>query len=382
VEPGYLKKCLTQKLALEAEQIEDSELFEIRGYAADPQVAADIANGFADEFVSLHYNFNKADANTALAQLEKEAAKLKAEFGREQEKIIKYRQENSVSNISSQMDSLLAVMNSFRTLILDSERAIRENDKSIVEIKKTLGKTPEFQLSQTNMNTMMKDYRGKLYEIELELASKKLELTENHPEMKAYRERLEYVKGEMRKNMEKILSSETQSRNSYYDTLVQKYTDKEIENTVMRVRISVAEAQKKEVQKELDAMTRKEEEYTAYTVKYLELKDLYKKTIGNIDLARIASEMDVKNIQIIERAAVSRTAGEDYRYFPNKKLILIMAFFLGIGAAFAVVILLEHVDTTFRTEDEVANGLNLPVLAVIPKIKGGSAPLINVLRRQ
>lgn len=53
---------------------------------------------------------------------------------------------------------------------------------------------------------------------------------------------------------------------------------------------------------------------------------------------------------------------------PNKKLYILIAFFLGIFTSIGISFLLEYLDRTIKTEQEIERILDLPVIATIPKI--------------
>jgi hypothetical protein len=54
---------------------------------------------------------------------------------------------------------------------------------------------------------------------------------------------------------------------------------------------------------------------------------------------------------------------------PNRPLILLMGAIAGLGVGLGLVALLEQMDKSLRSEDDVLSVLRLPVLAVIPAIE-------------
>ena len=53
---------------------------------------------------------------------------------------------------------------------------------------------------------------------------------------------------------------------------------------------------------------------------------------------------------------------------PNKKLNIAIAFFLGLMVSVGIVFLLEYLDNTIKSENDIEKYLKLPVLGTIPKI--------------
>lgn len=71
------------------------------------------------------------------------------------------------------------------------------------------------------------------------------------------------------------------------------------------------------------------------------------------------------NIQIIQKVKTPEKAVS-----PNKTLNILIAFILGLIVGVGVALLLEFLDNTFKSKDELEKALDLPVLATIPDVEG------------
>ena len=69
------------------------------------------------------------------------------------------------------------------------------------------------------------------------------------------------------------------------------------------------------------------------------------------------------NIQVVEKAAYP-----DKPVSPNKKLNILIAFVLGLMVSVGLSLLLEFMDNTFKSKEEVEKALDLPVLGTIPEL--------------
>jgi capsular polysaccharide biosynthesis protein len=81
---------------------------------------------------------------------------------------------------------------------------------------------------------------------------------------------------------------------------------------------------------------------------------------------QIRSFMKVENVVVVDRAAVPASPIK-----PRPMLNIAIALVLGAMAAVGLTFLLEYLDTSIKTPDDVARYLGLPVLGVIPVIEGG-----------
>ncbi|WP_415299040.1 YveK family protein [Clostridium perfringens] len=67
------------------------------------------------------------------------------------------------------------------------------------------------------------------------------------------------------------------------------------------------------------------------------------------------------NVQVIQKPQLPERPVS-----PNKKLNILIAFVLGLIVGVGVVLLLEYLDNTFKSREELENTLNLPIIGTIP----------------
>lgn len=70
------------------------------------------------------------------------------------------------------------------------------------------------------------------------------------------------------------------------------------------------------------------------------------------------------NIQIIESVEVP-----DKPISPNKKMNIAIAFVLGLMVSGGLALLLEFLDNTFKTKEQIERELDIPVIGTIPQVK-------------
>lgn len=69
------------------------------------------------------------------------------------------------------------------------------------------------------------------------------------------------------------------------------------------------------------------------------------------------------NVQVIEKAKVPENPVS-----PNKKLNILIAFVLGLMVSVGLALLLEFMDNTYKSKEELEKDLELPVIGVIPEL--------------
>ncbi|SQI03068.1 YveK family protein [Clostridium perfringens] len=67
------------------------------------------------------------------------------------------------------------------------------------------------------------------------------------------------------------------------------------------------------------------------------------------------------NVQVIQKPQLP-----EHPVSPNKKLNILIAFVLGLMVGVGVVLLLEYLDNTFKSREELEKTLDLPIIGAIP----------------
>jgi len=371
VEPSYIKRILTQKMGVVVERIEDSELFEIKAYSTDSKVAVQTANRVAEEFIRFFYDLNKKEADDARKFLEEKTLRTKTEWDKAEEERLLFKTTNIAVDIDKQKEYLLTELRTFRSTRADIEAQIGEKKATAVAAQKALEEQPEFKVSQTNMtyNPQLTDQKSKLFDYEASLAEKLTERKEDHPEIKIIQDKIKFAKKTIKSEIEKTFASEAISRNSYYDNLIQKFSDAEIDIISLTAKGKVVDFQIKRVETDLRDILGKELGYTRVSQDADRLKTLLSTLKTQLDEASLATELNVSSAVLVEKAKIPLDAHrKKYIYFPDKKLIAVISLFVGIILSICVVLFLEYIDNSFRSIKDIRDSVSRPVLATIPKL--------------
>ncbi|MFX0548407.1 YveK family protein [Hathewaya histolytica] len=87
-------------------------------------------------------------------------------------------------------------------------------------------------------------------------------------------------------------------------------------------------------------------------------------SLGEIFIYESKRIYPMGQIEILDKAVIPEKPIK-----PNKKLNMAIALFLGLLLSTGVSFLLEYLDRTLKSEEDIERYLDLPVLAVIPKIE-------------
>ncbi|HHW13687.1 MAG TPA: lipopolysaccharide biosynthesis protein, partial [Firmicutes bacterium] len=286
-----------------------------------------------------------------------------AELARAEEALRRYKEENKVFAPEEEVKAALDQVAKLEAMRAEATIGLNEADIRLAQLNRQLAKEKQTVVSATTIaaNPLIQELKGKLAELEVDLAGAREKYTERHPLVISLRSQIEEVKEQMRQAAERVVSAETETANPIYQEFFLEASKLHVERLALQVRRDTlarliaaqdgffAQLPAKEL--ELANLTRNakvtEETYLMLKQKYEEL--------------RITEAMKSGGVRVLDEAV---TPAQPIR--PRKALNVavaaFLALFVGVGWAF----LSEYLDTTLRTAEELEQTLGLPVLGQIP----------------
>jgi polysaccharide chain length determinant protein (PEP-CTERM system associated) len=147
------------------------------------------------------------------------------------------------------------------------------------------------------------------------------------------------------------------------------------QTTETRLRTLAADYQRK-----IDVVPARESELTELTRDYGTLQDSYKNLLKKKEESAISTNLERRQIgeqfKLLEPAQLPEKPSS-----PNLPLLIAIGSGIGLAIGFAIIVLLEYRDTSFATDDEIVNLLQVPVLAVVPSMESEMEHRKDLARR-
>ncbi len=324
-----------------------SYLISVSFQAHDPKLAAEITNTLVDEYIAFDLEKRVEATKVGKQYLEKQIAKVQARLEEAEEKLNKFARENNLvflSEIGSGDDKGQDVVTA-RLAELTNELVKAQTERIRLESLYKLSQTDPDSLPQVMNDTLIKRLKEQLAQLKAEYANMATIFTPAYPKMKRWKTQINSLEDQIEKEKQKIISS---IKAEYLAALKrEEMIKKAFENQKKRL------ADFK--QKAIDYNILKREVETNRRIYEL--------------LLQRAKEMDVEasvrstSIHPIDRALVPIVP-----YKPKKMLNLALALILGLVGGIFLAFLLEYLDNSIKSPDEVERILRLPILGVIPSI--------------
>jgi polysaccharide chain length determinant protein (PEP-CTERM system associated) len=120
-------------------------------------------------------------------------------------------------------------------------------------------------------------------------------------------------------------------------------------------------------QRRVEDTPRREQEFQAISRDYETTSQLYRSLLARHEEAQIAESMEQRQkgeqFRILDPAIASQQPAA-----PDRLRLILMGLMMSLGLAVGTVMLVEHLDTSFHTVDDIRAFTTVPVLASIPRI--------------
>ena len=136
----------------------------------------------------------------------------------------------------------------------------------------------------------------------------------------------------------------------------------EAEQAVLLAREKAMEKTIVDFDQEALSTNRKELKYSILQRSVKTNQKLYDTLLSKVEESNVVKDADVSNIRIVEKAALPLSPIK-----PKKKLNLALSIIFGLMTGVGLAFLIEYMDRSLRTEEDVQRYMDLPVLSVVPE---------------
>jgi len=340
---------------LSAEMPEDGQLIRYSYVSTSPDLAAKVANGFADGFINSSLQRRFDASNYARNFLLQQINKTRGELEKSERQLVTYAQAQGIINTGSgeagstttdasslQGGSLIALNGA-----LAEATARRVMAEGAYRQAGLAGSSSEVNLSTSGL-------RGTRAGLEADYQDKLTLLKPDHPDMVALRSRIEELNRQIGAEQSRVAGGKSTSLLADYRAAIA--TESSLRAQVNQLRGSVLDLRGRSIQ---------------YNILQRDVdtnRGLYDALLQRYKQVGVAGGVGTSPVSIVDRAEVP---GGPYK--PNMMFNLLAGLGIGLLAGVALALALEFVHDTIKTREDVRSKLRLACLGVIPKRAGGGS---------
>lgn len=331
--PSGLSGMVTAKL------IKDTSLIEIQVRNTDPQLATNLANTIGEEFILIINENNQQQLGKSMEYLKNQLENTDRELAVAVENLRLFdAQPRSVEYLSKQMENLLADLSDYRSQLASARVSLHQELAGKSRLEERLTQTPD----------MIKTIKT--------LPAEATGAEQGGPNPQVVTE---------------------ERPNPAYERITQELTAKEVTISELEARAEAMESTLASLEKQIEAlqaeMAGKWAERDRLQGDVDRMKAAYAVLAGKLTQTQITRSINIgdSSLMVVARAVVPTDPVK-----PKKQQNLALAIVIGLMASISLVFLLEILDNTIKTPQDVQRHLGLPVLGNIPLVqapgKGGA----------
>lgn len=320
------------KSNLEITNIKKTELITIAAYGKTPEEAQMISQGVADNFLALMTKLNKEDNSTTLKFLDERIKIAKEEMETAENKLAAYQQEHKIYAPDEQAKAIIANLNNYDTTIAQLQ-AQSEGDSA-----KLAGVTSQLEQQNASLleynvsdNTNIGNIRESIVNKRVELVGLQQQFTDEHPDVIKAKEELNSLEKSLSDEIVKAVNSQSVTLSPVQASLLKDKISTEVQISVNNASLEALKAKQAEAQENIATLSADSVEYMRLERNAKITGQVYTSLVQNYEQTRIQEAKDSMDIQIIDAADLPK---EDMPAKPNKKLIVVIGFVLGIMFSF------------------------------------------------
>lgn len=335
---------------LQIQSVPNTRMIELRYSNPDPQAAAKVLNTFMQEYIQQSIRAKYESTIQATEWLNKQLADLRLKVEVSQQKLVEYEKQNDILGLDEKQNIITAKLN-------DLNKALTEATAERIQRQATFkltGDTSAELLAQADPSSLIEQLRSRETELKTQYAQLSTQFGPAYPKVVEVANELQQVQASIQQETKRMAGRlESQYRSS---------------------------AQREQMlQAALDRQKQEANKLNERAIQYSLLKrdldtnqQLYDNLLQRMKEASVSAALKSSNIRIADMARVPTSPSS-----PNVPRDLLLGFFGAAVAAIILGLLVEMLDATVRTPEQVQLVSALPSLGIVPLGRNASRHLLG-----
>jgi len=324
---------------LQINSIPNTRMIELRYSDPDPQMAARALNVFMADYIQENIRAKYESAMQASEWLTRQLAELRLKVETSQEKLVKYEKENDILGIDEKQNIITAKLNDLNKALTDAtaERIQKEATYGL-----TSNSSPEL-IAKADPSSFIEQLRVKEAELKTQLAQVSTQFGPAYPKVQELNNQLQQVQESIATETKRI-SGRLQS----------DYLGSSRRENMLQAALN----------KQKQEANRLNERAIQYTLLKRDLdtnQQLYDNLLQRLKEAGVSAALKSSNIRIVDSARVPTSPSK-----PDVPRNLVLGLLAGLTAGIVLAFVIEVMDNTIRTPEQVQTISALPSLGVVP----------------
>lgn len=320
------------KKYLEITNTKKTDLINITAYGKTPEEAQMISQSIADNFLTLMTKLNKEGNSSTINFLNDRMDIAKEEMETAENKLQAYQQEKGIYSPDDQAKALIDRLSAYDTNIAQLEAQEQANSAKLQDVTGQLEQQNssllEYNISD---NDAIMNLRTAIVNKQVELVGLEQRYTEEHPDVIQAKQELAELKRSLDREIQSAVNSKSATLTPVQGNLLMEKVQTETAKAVTSASLDALKSKQQEAEGNISTLSADSVEYMRLLRDKNITSEVYTNLVKAYENTRIQEAQESMDIQIIDAANLPR---EDMPAKPNKKLIVVIGFVLGVMISF------------------------------------------------
>lgn len=334
------------KSNLEITNTKKTDLINIAAYGKTPEEAQMISQAVADNFLTLMTKLNKEGNSSAINFLNDRMTIAKEEMETAENKLQAYQQEKGIYSPNDQTKALLDKLDDYDKKIAQLEAQEQANSAKLQDVTGQLEQQNssllEYNISD---NDAIMNLRTAIVNKQVELVGLEQRYTEEHPDVIQAKQELTELKRSLDREIQSAVNSKSATLTPVQGNLLMEKVQTETAKAVTSASLDALKSKQQEAEGNISTLSADSVEYMRLLRDKNITSEVYTNLVKAYENTRIQEAQESMDIQIIDAANLPR---EDMPAKPNKKLIVVIGFVLGVMISFGYTLYAYNKDTVYK----------------------------------
>ena len=333
------------------EPVKDTRLLKITATDPDRMTAKNVADALADAYIEFNIENRLKSSRSTLTWMTDQLYEMKKNLEDAEEEFYAFKQQNKLFSFSGKQDMIGQKISDFNNTYIQTRNRRLEIDSKLKELNpSSTNKVNILYARSVILNPVIDELYSQMLSLEMEHSQLGKTYKSKHPKLIQSKARLE------------------KARRKLHEEVLKEVENLKFERTILFEKEKVLQKTIADFEGESLQEGRNELKYTILQRNVETNQKLYDILLSKVQESSLIEDIDISNIRIVERAELPRAP-----IIPNKQRNLLMGLVFGLVSAIGLILFLEYLDRSLRTEDDVQKHLGHPVLTVVPDTNGKQA---------
>lgn len=319
------------KANLEITNTKKTNLITINAYGKTPDEAQMIAQAIPENLNQLLSKLNKQGNADNLKFLEEKVAEAKKTMETAENKLSAYQQEKKIYSPDEQAKAIIDSLNKYDNSIAQLQAEADGNSAKLSGVTAQL-EQQNADLLKYNVsdNANIGNLRESIVNKQVELVGLEQRFTNEHPDVIRVKEELATLRNSLDNEIASAVNSQSVTLSPVQSNLLQQKLDAETKVAIDNASLEALKSKQASAENTISTLSSDSVEYVRLDREAKIASNVYTALVENYEQTKVQESKNIMDVQIVDTADLPR---EDMPAKPNKKLIVLLGFAIGIVVA-------------------------------------------------